>query len=203
MKYEQYLEEQKLLETPEEVSNLLKTLSGVDIFNKSRKRHIIEHRSLLCYILRNRLNMRWESIKKFMESKGKPYDHATAIHAVKMYPVYKENNKKLSELEALFIVKNKTEYNHISALEVLQKKYNTLEKHYFDSVQKIETQEGKTFLLHLTSNEKQYRELTSEQRDSYNERAALVLKSFKWKARNQQAEVILGSSGVADARGIL
>ena len=38
MEYEEYLAQQTLLETPDEVSNLLKSLSGVDVFEQTRKR---------------------------------------------------------------------------------------------------------------------------------------------------------------------
>ena len=202
MKYEEYLAEQTLLETPDEVSNLLKSLSGVDVFEQTRKRHVIEHRSLLCYILRTKLEMRWESIKKFMESKGKPYDHATAIHAVKMYSIYKKDNKKLLELESHFIVKDRIEYNQISAMEVMQKKHLALEKDYFKSLEKIDSYKKSSDSLDLTQNEKTYRTLTRKQKETYDERTTLILKSFKWKARNEEAEVISCGGGL-DARGIL
>ena len=203
MEYEEYLAQQTLLETPDEVSNLLKSLSGIDVFQQTRKRHVIEHRSLLCYILRTKLDMRWESIKKFIESKGKPYDHATAIHAVKMYSVYKKDNKKLLELESHFIVRNRIEYNQISAMEVMQKKHIRLEKDYFKSLEKIDSYKKSSDSLGLTQNEKTYRTLSRKEKEAYDERASLVLKSFKWKARNEEAEVITCGGGGLDARGIL
>ena len=203
MEYEEYLAQQTLLETPDEVSNLLKSLSGIDVFEQTRKRHVIEHRSLLCYILRTKLDMRWESIKKFIESKGKPYDHATAIHAVKMYSVYKKDNKKLLELESHFIVRDRIEYNQISAMEVMQKKHIALEKDYFKSLEKIDSYKKSSDSLGLTQNEKTYRTLSRKEKESYDERASLVLKSFKWKARNEEAEVITCGGGGLDARGIL
>ena len=203
MEYEEYLENQLILETPEEVSDLLKTLSALDIFEQTRKRNIIEHRSLFCYLLRNKLDMRWESIAKFMETNGKPYDHATAIHAVKMYPVYKNHNKKLAELETHFTIKDRIEYNQISAMEIIRKKHNALEKNYFKSLEEISEYKTVADSLGLTKNEKNYRNLSRKQKETYDERASLVLKSFKWKTRNEQAELIIGSPNVADARGIL
>lgn len=77
-----------ILETPEEVSELLITLTGIDIYKQTRKTEYVEHRALLCHILRNKLDMRWVSISDFIKSKGKSFDHATAIHANKMYPIY-------------------------------------------------------------------------------------------------------------------
>ena len=39
--------------------------SGVDIFENNRRKNQIEFRSLLCYLLREKLNMRWTLIAKF------------------------------------------------------------------------------------------------------------------------------------------
>ena len=58
------------LETPEQISDLLIQLSGIDIYKQTRKNEYVEHRALLCYILRNKLDMRWHSIARFVKSKG-------------------------------------------------------------------------------------------------------------------------------------
>ena len=42
-----------ILETPEQVSDLLISLSGLDIYKQTRKAEYVEHRALLCHILRN------------------------------------------------------------------------------------------------------------------------------------------------------
>ncbi len=59
-----------ILETPEQVSDLLITLTGIDIYKQTRKTEYVEHRALLCHILRNKLDMRWVSISDFIKSKG-------------------------------------------------------------------------------------------------------------------------------------
>ena len=50
---------------PIEIANKISEISGIDLFNKSRKRNVEDHRGLLCYILRDKLKMRWEKIAKF------------------------------------------------------------------------------------------------------------------------------------------
>jgi hypothetical protein len=184
----QYNQVNKILETPEEVSDLLISLSGMNIYEQTRKTEYIEHRSLLCYILRNKLDMRWVSISKFIKSKGKAYDHATAIHAVKMYPTYKKDRfDYYDKLESNFIVKSQIEYSQISKLEIMQKKYETLEKDYFKAIEKLNTIKETT---EQTTNEIQYRTLTEEQKEKYDERVKVILKSFEWKQDNSNYEII-------------
>ena len=203
MKYKEYLEQQTLLETPKGISHLLLTLSESNLFKESRERSIIEHRALLCYLLRNNLKMTFDGIAKFMIENGKSYDHSTVIHAVNMYPTYRKYNKKLYELEKLFVVYNEIEYEEISAMQLIMKRNSELEAEHYELINKIGKQKEQTYLLGLTQNEKQYRNLTRKQKESYDERATLIIKSFKWKERNQQAEHIIGSPNVADVRSVL
>ena len=179
-----------ILETPEQVSKLLITLTGIDIYKQTRQTEYVEHRALLCHILRNKLDMRWVSISDFIKSKGKSFDHATAIHANKMYPIYKHSRfDYYDKLESSFIIKSQIEYSQISKLEVIQKNYKTLEKNYFIATEKIKEYKLKS-KIGLTKNEINYRQLDKEQRAMYDERAALVLKSFEWKQNNSEYEII-------------
>ena len=179
-----------ILETPEQVSELLITLTGIDIYKQTRQTEYVEHRALLCHILRNKLDMRWVSISDFVKSKGKSFDHATAIHANKMYPIYKQSRfDYYDKLESNFIVKSQIEYSQISKLEVIQKKYATLEKDYFKAIEKLSIYD-KHYASGYTKNEMKYRGLEEEQKTMYDERAALVLKSFEWKQNNSEYEII-------------
>ena len=196
MEYKEYLEQQTLLETPNGVSNLLLSLSEPELFAETRKRNVIEHRALLCYILRNNLKMTFESIADFFVDNGKSYDHSTAIHSCKMYPTYRKYNKNLYELEKLFVVYEEVEYEEISSMQLIMKRNKELEELLRDLKENIS-------LYDLTNNEKEYRQLGKKQRETYDERASLVIKSFKWKARNEEAEVITCGGGGLDARGIL
>ena len=196
MKYEEYLEQQTLLETPNGVSNLLLSLSEPELFAETRKRNVIEHRALLCYILRNNLKMTFESIADFFVANGKSYDHSTAIHSCKMYPTYRKYNKNLYEIEKLFVVYDEVEYEEVSSMQLIMKRNKELEELLRRLKENIS-------LYDLTNNEKEYRQLGKKQRETYDERASLVIKSFKWKARNEEAELISCGGGGLDARGIL
>ena len=191
--YEQVKEEIsnqiKIIETPEDISNLLIKLSGVNIYEKTRRNEIVEHRALLCYMLRNKLNMRWVSIANFIKSQGmESYDHATAINANKKYLLYKNDRfTYFDKLESNFIIKTQIKYSQISKLEVIQKDYNKLEKNYTNTKKELNTIKETT---EQTTNEIQYRTLTEEQKEKYDERVKVILKSFEWKQDNSNYEII-------------
>ena len=127
-----------ILETPEQVSELLITLTGIDIYKQTRQTEYVEHRALLCHILRNKLDMRWVSISDFIKSKGKSFDHATAIHANKMYPLYKKDRfDYYDKLESNFIVKSQIEYSQISKVRSNTKKVCNIRKRLFQSNRKV------------------------------------------------------------------
>ena len=177
------------LPTPEKVSYFLESATGINLYEKSRKRDIIEHRALLCHILRFKLNMRWETISRFVESKGKNYDHATAIHAAKMYPIYKKSRFNYFEnLESNFVIKNPSEYNHIPNIEILKKEFKSLEKNYKKELEK--NKKLKEQFSKYTTNEKNYRKLNKNQKEIFDERAAIIIKSFEWKQNNSEYEII-------------
>jgi hypothetical protein len=91
---------------PIEIAKNLSNISSIDIFNKSRKREVIETRSLFFYILNKHFFMGWTQISKFFAENGSTINHATIIHSVKNYPVYRKNNERLIELEKMFIIEN-------------------------------------------------------------------------------------------------
>ena len=53
------------------IANKIIKLSGVDLFKNSRKREYVEYRGLLCYILRDKMQMNLQSITDFFKSKEK------------------------------------------------------------------------------------------------------------------------------------
>mgnify|MGYP003148733747 CR=1 FL=1 len=72
-------------------------ISGIDVFKNSRKRTHIEMRSLLTFMLRHHCNMTFHEIKKFYQSKGKNYDHATALHSLKSFENHRRYNPKIDK----------------------------------------------------------------------------------------------------------
>jgi len=95
-------------------------ISGIDVFDNTRKREYIEMRSLLTFILRHHCNMKFKEIKEFYQHNGKRYDHATALHSLKSFETHRRYNNKLDKYFDIVLlrVRNKSKLrkaliNHI------------------------------------------------------------------------------------------
>jgi len=113
---------------PIDVANKLKDISKVNVFEETRKRDVVEIRMLLCYLLREKLNMRWINIAKFFSSNGKKMTHATAIHSCNMYPKYKKHNKQLKKFEKMFSFKSNLTYDEIDKIHYLENQIKNLQE---------------------------------------------------------------------------
>jgi len=113
---------------PIEVANKLKNTSKINVFENTRKKEVVEIRMLLCYLLREKLGMRWINIAKFFSNNGKNMTHATAIHSCNMYPAYKKNNKKLKEFEKIFSWKSNLTYDEIDKIHYLENQVKNLKE---------------------------------------------------------------------------
>jgi chromosomal replication initiation ATPase DnaA len=88
--------------TAQEISDKIINKTGINVFDNSRKREVIHYRSLLIYLLREKMNLRWTNIALFFKANEKDITHATIIHSHHYYKVYKDENPKLEELEKQF-----------------------------------------------------------------------------------------------------
>ncbi len=97
MKKNRYQSEKKIINYNyiNYISKLLEEITGIDPFEHTRKLETIEIRSLLVYIMREVEGMTYERIRDYFKSKGKSFDHATALHSYRNYPMYCRYNKKL------------------------------------------------------------------------------------------------------------
>lgn len=82
-------------------------LTGVDVFENTRKREVVEARALLNYIYRRVCGLTYHAIARIYKSQGKPYDHATAMHSVKNYDIYEKYNKTLYEIRILVMASDR------------------------------------------------------------------------------------------------
>lgn len=85
------------------ISDLVKLVSGLDIFNNTRKRNYIEARALFYIILREDYGASYLWIRDYMESKGKSCDHSTVIHSVNQYEIYKLYSKYLEDWREMIL----------------------------------------------------------------------------------------------------
>ena len=160
-----------ILKDIKKIGDSVKEMSGIDIFDNTRSRTHVELRALVCYILREKMGMRWTNISLYFKSEGKTMHHATAIHSVKMYPIYRKYNNDLQELERCFNFKSELQYDEIDKLHYLQGKFDNLESKYIKLQESIKNNP----ILKVLE------EIPEDCIDEVIEKIDLVKKSWKWK----------------------
>ena len=114
--------------TPLQIANKIELVSGIKIFEDTRRKPVIELRSLLVYLLREKLGMRWLNIALFFKTRGKPMHHATLIYSNRNYKMYKKTNEHLKEIEDSFSFKFNLTYDEIDRIHFLENKCSLYEK---------------------------------------------------------------------------
>jgi len=89
------------------IAKHLINISGVNVFENSRKRKYVEVRSLLTFILRTHFEMKFYEIRDFYKLNGKSYDHATAIYSYKAFEINRRYNPLLDKYIDLLLIKIK------------------------------------------------------------------------------------------------
>ena len=148
---------------PIEIANKISEISGINLFSKSRKRNVIEHRGLLCYILRDKLKMRWEKIAKFYKAQGWPVNHATLINSYNKWYIYKTNEDVIKILKDFKFVEETQE--EITKIDMLETKYTNLKNKLDDP------------LIKLVSR------IPKEKKDLVKQKIDLMFKEWDWKEK--------------------
>ena len=121
------------------IAEQIKALSGLDIYKNTRQREYVEARSLLIFLMYNTLNFRLSEIEKFFVSRGKHYNHATVLYALKNFNSYRQFNKnitlwlnKIANKDTSVIQKTSVILQNIKALrgEDIHILYNIVEEMY-------------------------------------------------------------------------
>jgi hypothetical protein len=120
---------------PIDIANKITEISGINLFQKSRKRNVIEHRGLLCYILRDKLKMRWQKMEKFYTSQGWPVNHATLINSYRKWYIYKTNQDVIKILKEFQF--EEEDQDEIDKVDMLETKCNNLKKKLEDPLVKL------------------------------------------------------------------
>lgn len=109
----------------------IKKNRNIDVFESTRRREVVTYRALHVYMLRNNLEWSLMKIRHFYEDNGKSYDHATALHALKMFEIYcKYDSDLLTEMDTITsstkndvieygVLKSKLKYIHPSLYKEL------------------------------------------------------------------------------------
>jgi hypothetical protein len=75
----------------------IETLSGINIFQNTRRREVVEVRSLLYSILKKFYRFNLREIQDLCSEHGYNITHASVIHSLKSFDVYKTYNKNLDD----------------------------------------------------------------------------------------------------------
>ena len=135
------------------IAEQIKALSGLDIYKNTRQREYVEARSLLIFLMYNTLNFRLSEIENFFVSRGKHYNHATVLYALKNFNSYRQFNKnitlwlnKITNKDTSVIQKTSVILENIKALrgEDIHILYNIVEEMYN---RQIETNDIKVIKL--------------------------------------------------------
>lgn len=154
---------------PTEIAKIIIRESKVNVFKNSRKQKYIEYRSLLCYLLREKLNMRWILIAKFFAENNKTMTHATCMHSFRNYSMYKKHNKNLKEIENLFTFSSDINIDKIDRVHYLENKCKLLENKL------NKTLDGK--LAKMISKIPENRETEAV------ERIGMIIKGWEWREK--------------------
>jgi len=117
---------------PKEIADKLKELTSVDVFENTRTQQVVKIRSLFCYLLREKLAMRWTAISQFFQHNNKSMNHATVIHALKNYQAHKLHDKKIATLEGMFTFDSDLTIDEINKIKYLESKIQRLETQIID-----------------------------------------------------------------------
>ena len=177
------------IEDIKKIGDSVKEVSGLDIFDNTRRRDYVEMRALVCYILRKKLRIGLTNIALYFQSEGKTMHHATVIHLVNQYPMYKRYNPRLAEIEDSFEELNNLEFNQESYIrnKYLSYNYDKLQEKYNKLKDNIKTNP----ILEAIQ------DIPEDKIDEIIERINIIKKSWNWKSKDK-CEVIEASSGISD-----
>ncbi len=80
------------------IADKVRSVTGVDPFENTRKREYVEARSLLVFIYYKVCRLNYTQITRLFQSQGKDMHHATVIHSLRNFDMYKKFNPLFNEL---------------------------------------------------------------------------------------------------------
>lgn len=165
------------IEDIKKIGDSVKEVSGLNIFDNTRRRDYVEMRALVCYVLRKKLRIGLTNIALYFQSEGKTMHHATVIHLVKMYPMYKRYNSRLASIEESFEQLNNLEFNQDSYIrnQYLSYNYDKLQEKYKNLKDNIKTNPILDVL----------QDIPEDKIDEVIERINILKKSWDWKSKDE------------------
>ncbi len=96
-----------MIRTKGRIRNLIEeiqALSGVEIFENTRRRETVEIRALLYTVLKKFYRFNLREIMEIGQEYGYYITHASVIHSLKSFEIYKQYNKNLEEWYCAIII---------------------------------------------------------------------------------------------------
>ena len=155
---------------PQEVGKKICEITGLNIFDNTRKKEYVELRALVCHTLRDEFKFGYQRIAEYFNVKGKTMKHCNAIHLVKMYPIYRKDNKNLEVLEGSFGFESSIEKNEKL---ILQNKLSKLQIKHDKLRKELENPIVKTLY-----------NIPEDKWGEVQERIQLLKKSWSWKTKD-------------------
>ena len=145
-----------------DIYNFINNYFRIDIADKNRSNHYVDLRTLYYKIATDTTHATTKDIGAVVNR-----DHSTVVHARKYY------------------------FDYVMSMKDTKECYRS----YFGFENPIEASEAIIVdndkdTVGLTENEIAYRKLSIDDKKKYDERASLILKSFKWKEHNSSFETI-------------
>lgn len=115
------------------IANKIKKLSGINIFENTRQRKYVEARSLLSFVLKRYEKMTLIQIRDFYRLNGKDMNHATVIHGVKNFNIFKQYNTDLMDWLNI-MSEDLGEYNNEAKRELIKLKLSYISNEDVDEL---------------------------------------------------------------------
>jgi len=157
-----------------EIAEKVIELSGINIFERSRKREVVEMRSLFFYILKNKLDMGLTEMSRYFEDSASSINHATIIWSLKNYELYKSTNKRIQEIEEMIILKTSMNIKGINRETYLELKCKELEA----EIERLNTKPNESKIIDLINKVPKARE------GEFITRMELMIKGWEWQYRD-------------------
>jgi len=157
-----------------EIAEKVIELSGINIFERSRKREVVEMRSLFFYILKNKLDMGLTEMSRYFEDSASSINHATIIWSLKNYDLYKSSNKRVQEIEEMIILKTSMNIKGINRETYLELKCKELEA----ELAKLHKVQSESKIIDLIN------KVPKEREGEFITRIELMIKGWEWQYKD-------------------
>ena len=115
------------------IAKQINKVANVDVFENTRRREVVEARSLLSFILYKYEKMTLQQIGNLFKDKGRSGNHTSVLHAIKSFETHKKYNSKIQEWLLDITIKLK---NNDAKKEFIKHKVNFLDTEDVDKIAK-------------------------------------------------------------------